>query len=286
MNNNVRDCVLAVVAGLRGEKRAATSDETRDALAQVGSSLAALSPVPLSAAADWHSLTSDFPLPLLADTRPDSPNAGRAVKILESMRIEGVPLREWLSRRGVGMVNTVAFGPGVKLSGPAVVPRAGSGKKLLDRLGRVAAEERGPAGMMFLGFRDSAPESAIHGIVAHEVGHAARLSAGKLRPRLYGGSKILSGVLGAAGLLRASVGREISGREAAGWQAATALAALPMLNEEVQASRIGSRLAGLRGLRRLGAFRGVPSYIAAASVPAAAYGIRKLLNKALGVDKK
>jgi hypothetical protein len=280
MSNNVRDCVLGLVAGMRGEKRAAMDDKTRDSLSQVGSSLVAFAPVPVAATVGRHTSRSGGPLAFVADR----PGAGRATKLLESMKIEGVPLREWLSRRGVGLANSVEFGG--PLPGPAVIPRVGRARKFLDSLGAVAAEKRGPAGMMFLGFKDSAPGSVVRGITAHEVGHVARMASGKLRPRLYGGSKLLSGVLGAAGLVRASLGREISGREAAGWQAATALSALPMLNEEIQASRIGSRLAGLRGLKRLAAFRGVPSYIAVASVPAAAYGVRKLLNKVLGVKKK
>lgn len=280
MNSSIRDCILGVVARMREEKRAAMDDKTRDSLAQVGSGLAGLAPVPFAASVNRHNLRSGGPLAYIAD----EPGAGKATKTLESMKIEGVPLREWLSRRGVGLANRVEFGG--PLPGPMVLPRVGRAREFLESLGSVADEKRGPAGMMFLGFKPSAPESTVRDITAHEVGHAARLAAGKLKPRLYGGSKVLSGVLGSAGLLRASFGREISGREAAGWQAATALAALPMLHEEIQASRIGSRLAGLKGLRRLGAFRGVPSYIAAASVPAAAYGVRKLLNKALGVKKK
>lgn len=290
MNNTIREQVLGIVAGMRGEKRAAAwgkthdnlsqGDKVRDNLAQVGSGLTGLAPIPFAAAVNRHSRSSGGPLAFVND----GPAVTKAEKVLESMKIEGVPLREWLSRRGVGLANSVEFGG--PLPGPMVMQRVGPGKAFLDSLGSIADEKRGPAGMMFLGFKGNAPESAVRSVTAHEVGHVARMASGKLRPRLYGGSKLLSGVLGAVGLLRASVGREISGREAAGWQAATALAALPMLNEEVQASRIGSRLAGLRGLKRLGAFRGVPSYVAAASVPAAAYGVRKLLNKALGVDKK
>lgn len=280
MNSDVRDCILSVVAGMRGEKRAETSDKNRDALAQVGSGLTGFLPSPLAAAVSRHSRRTGERFARIVD----GPAFTKAEKTLGSLKIEGVPLREWLASRGVGLANRVEFGG--PLPGPAVVPRVGSGKKFLDSLGAVAAENKGPAGMVFLGFKSNTPESAVRDITAHEVGHASRLAAGKSRPRLYGGSKILSGVLAAAGLLRASTGREISGREAAGWQAATALAALPMLNEEVQASRVGSRLAGLRGLKRLGVFRGVPSYVAAASVPAVAYGTRKLLNKLLDVDKK
>ena len=214
----------------------------------------------------------------------DLPATSKATKVLESMKIEGVPLREWLSARKVGLVNSVEFGG--PIPGPMVVPRVGRAKTFLDSLGAIADEKRGPAGMMFLGFKDNAPESAVRSLTAHEVGHVARMASGKLRPRLYAGSNGLAKALGLGGVLRASVGKEISGSEAAGWQAATALAALPMLHEEIQASRVGSRLAGLKGLKRLGSFRGVPSYLAVASLPAAAYGARKLLNKAMGVDKK
>ena len=280
MNSGIRDCILGMVSGMRGEKRAAMDDETRYGLAQAGSGLAGLAPVPFVAAVNRHTLRSGVPLAFV----DDDPGAGKAAKTLESMKIEGVPLREWLSRRGVGLANKVSFGG--SLPGPMVMPRVGRAAAFLDSLGSIADEKRGPAGMMFLGFKDSAPGSVVRGLTAHEVGHVARLTSGKVKPHLYGGSKALSTVLGLVGLIRASTGREISGREAAGWQAATALSALPMLREEIQASRIGSRLAGLRGLKRLGAFRGVPSYIAAASLPAAAYGVRKLLNKALGVKKK
>lgn len=282
MTSEIRDCVRSMVAGLRGEKRAAMDDETREALARLGASLAGLSPLPFAAAVKRHSPTSGTRgVAYLYDLPPRTRNA---TKILESVQVEGVPLRKWLSSHGIGLVNSVEFGG--PIPGPSVVARSGRNVKFLDGLGRIAAEKRGPAGMMFLGFKDSAPESAIRSITAHEVGHAARLASGKLRPRLYGSSKNLLGVLSAIGLIRASVGREISGREAAGWQAAAALSALPMLHEEVQASRIGSRLAGLRGLKRLGSFRGVPSYVAAASIPAVAYGIRKLLNRVLSSDKK
>jgi hypothetical protein len=281
MNSEIRDCILAAVSGMRGEKRAAMSDENRDALARAGAGLTPLLSIPLAAAVNRHSRK-------YSDRRRayinDGPAVTKAEKILESLKIEGVPLRKWLSNHGVGLANRVEFGGLVP--GPLVMPRVGAGRKFLDSLGDVTSEKKGPAGMMFLGFKENTPSSAVRDITAHEVGHVSRLAAGKLKPRLYGGSKILTNALATTGLLRASLGREISGSEAAGWQAATALAALPMLNEEVQASRVGSRLAGLRGLKRLGAFRGVPSYVAAASVPAAAYGARKLLNKLLDVDKK
>lgn len=281
MNNDIRECILATVSGMRGEKRAAMSDENRDFLARAGAGLTSLVPFPLAAAVNRHSRK-------YGDRRQayinDGPAVTKAEKTLESLKIEGVPLRKWLSSHGVGLANRVEFGG--PLPGPLVMPRVGAGKKFLDSLGGVTSEKKGPAGMLLLGFKENTPASAVRDITAHEVGHVSRLAAGKLSPRLYGGSKILSSVLAAAGLFHAATGREISGREAAGWQAATALAALPMLNEEVQASRVGSRLAGLRGLKRLGAFRGVPSYVAAASVPAAAYGARKLLNKLLDGDKK
>lgn len=276
MNGSTRDAILGIVAGLRGEKRADTDEELRKALGQLAASAAPLAPVLASIPVNRHRSKSLFPRAAFVQNSGD-----HSARVIESMKIDGVPLREWLSRRGLALYNGVQFGG--PIGGPMVMPHVGGGKKILDSLGAVYDKTRSPAGAVFLGFKDKTPDSAVRSITAHEVGHAARLASGKLRPRVYSGSKTLSHLLGYAGAVRASMsGDEISGGEAAGWQTAAALASMPMLNEEVQASRIGSRLAGLKGLKRLGAFRGVPSYIALASTPALAYIARKLVNKASG----
>jgi len=277
MNGSTREAILGIVAGIRGEKRAGADDETRKAFGQLAGSAAPLAPVLASIPVNRHRSKSLVPRAAFVQNRED-----QAAKTIESMKIDGVPLRDWLSRRGIALYNGVQFGG--PISGPMVMPRVGrGGKKLLDSLGAIYDKTRSPAGAMFLGFKEGTPASVVRGITAHEVGHAARLASGKLRPRVYAGSKLLGQLLGLVGAARASMaGKEISGGEAAGWQTAATLASLPMLNEELQASRIGSRLAGLKGLKRLGAFRGVPSYMALASTPALAYFARKLVNRSSG----
>jgi len=217
-------------------------------------------------------------LPSMAvDDVPDAA-AGTPEHAVESLRVKGTPLREFLRRRGIALRNSVGFkGFG---TGPAFVAGDAVGRAVLEQLG----VQDGQRGAILLGFNPKAPASAVQGIAAHELGHALRSRYGLARTGMYQGSKALTMLLGTLASLPLSK-RDASGRDAALWSAATAMASAPMLHEEIEASRWGSRLAGLKGLRRLGAFRGVPTYIATAATPGIVFGVRRLIDHIRGGRK-
>lgn len=278
MNNEIREQVLGIVAGMRGEKRAAKSDDKHSDgwLARTG---AAVTPGALVQAYTYpavgrHISARSGLLPMYNAYGGDE----AAARLVEAMKVDGVPLREFLADKGIALRSSMGFrGMGV---GPAFVARERLTEDLLNSL--VGSE--GKNGAVLLGFKPTASRSAVEGITAHELGHAVRRSRGLLRPAAYRRSKLLASAIGSIGSLRTAYG-DVGGDEASLWSAATGLASLPMLNEEIQASRLGSRLAGLRGLRRLSAFRGVPTYLAAATLPALTYAARRLINKASGSGK-
>ena len=206
----------------------------------------------------------------------DRPGArGGPWGVVESTRVAGTPLREYLGRLGVGLMNDVSFGDGA-INGPMFIPR--NAKKLFSE--RYLADH--PNGAVLLGFSEKAPESYIRGVTAHELGHVVRLTGRRTPYWAYRLGGWLGMGLASGGLSRMASAKDPSLSEAAGWSAASAAGALPMLNEEIQASRIGSRLVGLRGLRRLAAFRGAPSYMAISAMPLVGYGVRKLVNMIRG----
>lgn len=122
---------------------------------------------------------------------------------------------------------------------------------------------------------------------AHELGHASMGKKLPLSAQLFmgKGSKYLGGTGAAAGAYLAGNLPEEYSLPAA--LAGTALSA-PMVGEELRASAVGSKyltraakptkLLSKIGLR-LSPFVGVPTYLAGASAPLAAYQIRKWLNK-------
>ena len=127
-------------------------------------------------------------------------------------------------------------------------------------------------------FKPTASDDIIRGVTAHGVGHAIRHNTGKLSTKIYGGSRSATSLLSLIGTL-VNAQRDTSDRTSAIMTGATALASLPMLNEELQASRVGSKLVGLKGLKRLKAFAGNPSYLAAAAAPGIAFGAKKILTR-------
>lgn len=199
-----------------------------------------------------------FPLMMLPDN-VDSPLPGTAAHKIESLTVEGVPIRKWLRSHGVSLSNSTKFGP---FAGPAFIP-----KSPLNSTPQV-----------LLGFSPKASDMSIKGTTGHEIGHVYRSLSGKLHPTRYMLSKNIGGLVSAVGALRNSR-KDADPREAAFWAAGSVLSSAPMLNEEFQASRVGSKLIGLKGLRRLHAFKGLPSYIAGASAPGIAYGVRRLIER-------
>jgi len=191
---------------------------------------------------------------------------GRSARIINSLKVDGKPIREFLKDNGVDLFDSVRFAGG---DGPA--------------FGKYRHGSKKEVGLIRLGFKNDAPKSLIEGMSAHELGHAVRTK--KPMSRLYAKSTRLSGILGLLGSIRAS-GKDVSGREAAALTLATALAASPMLHEEIQASRVGSKLVGLKGLKRLPAFSGVPTYAIAATMPGIAWAVRRGVEKARESRKK
>lgn len=208
----------------------------------------------------------------------NAPQAGSPEAVIEAMKVDGVPLRQYLREHGVNLFNSSRFGRG---TGPAYFDKPG-----IKTMLRAGADLRGDlgekaTGALSIGFKPGTPSGTVQGITAHELGHAYRNARGLSDLGRYRRSKILTSLLGLVGTWRAASKNTGSG-ETAAWTAGTALSSLPMLAEEFNASRVGSKLVGLKGLGRLRAFMGVPSYAVLAATPAIAAGSRKLIDRLRG----
>ena len=127
-------------------------------------------------------------------------------------------------------------------------------------------------------FKPGASEDMVRGVLGHEFGHALRDRAGKCNPRLYQIGKKVSGPL-AALLMLYTARKDTSGTGALAATGLTAALAAPMLREEFMASLQGSKAIGLKGLKRLHSFRGLPSYALVTAAPGVAWGGRRLIEK-------
>lgn len=208
----------------------------------------------------------------------NAPQAGSPEAVIEAMKVNGVPLRQYLRKKGINLFNSSRFGFG---AGPAYFD-----KPLLRALLLAGVDPRGDlgakaTGVMSLGFKPNTPAKVVQGITAHELGHAYRNSRGLSNLGRYKKSKILASLLGMAGTWR-TASKDTGAGETAAWTAGTALSAMPMLAEEFNASRVGSKLVGMKGLGRLRAFMGVPSYAILAAVPALTAASRKVIDKFRG----
>ena len=208
----------------------------------------------------------------------NAPHAGSPEAVIEAMKVDGVPLRRYLRKKGINLFNSSRFGFG---TGPAYFD-----KPVIQALLLAGVDLRGDLGKkakgaMSVGFRPNTPEEVVRGITAHELGHAYRDARGLSNLGRYKQSKILSSLLGIVGTWR-TASKDTGTGETAAWTAGTALSAMPMLAEEFNASRVGSKLVGLKGLGRLRAFMGVPSYAILAASPALATAARKVIDKLRG----
>ena len=208
----------------------------------------------------------------------NAPQAGSPEAVIEAMKVDGVPLRQYLREKGVNLFNSSRFGFG---TGPAYFD-----KPNLQALLRAGVDLRGDlgekaTGAMSIGFKPNTSAGTVRGITAHELGHAYRNSRGISNLSLYKKSKILASLLGMIGTWR-TASKDTGAGETAAWTAGTALSAMPMLAEEFNASRVGSKLVGLKGLSRLRAFMGVPSYAMLAAAPALTAAARKVIAKLRG----
>ena len=208
----------------------------------------------------------------------NSPQAGSPEAVIEAMKVDGVPLRQYLRDKGINLFNSSRFGFG---TGPGYFDKQG-----IQMLLRAGADIRGDlaekaTGVVSVGFKPNTPEKVVQGITAHELGHAYRSSRGLSNFGRYKKSKILASLLGMIGTWR-TASKDTGAGETAAWTAGTALSAMPMLAEEFNASRVGSKLVGLKGLGRLRAFMGVPSYAVVAAAPALTAAARKVIAKLRG----
>ncbi len=147
--------------------------------------------------------------------------------------------------------------------------RGGFNKGVREKIASMtgSTDERGVA------ISNSIRSSLKPGVLAHEIGHQQQLR--HLTGPLYHAGKMLPG---GAALYSGLTSDEGHAKKAA---IAGTLAAAPMLAAEIDASRRGSKLlknAGMKGLRRLTPFVGVPSYAAVAAVPMATYKIKKAMG--------
>lgn len=116
-------------------------------------------------------------------------------------------------------------------------------------------------------------------ILAHELGHASQAARKTLSYRLRNPAKVLGSIVGPAGVLLSK-----DEDQAKLWAGGASLSTLPMIYNELDASRRGSNI--LKQLKhpsvtkqmRRGAFIGVPTYAAAALSPWAMYLARKQLG--------
>lgn len=286
----LHDAVMARVGGIRSERQASTMREVKAAGSDDSELHSGMAAGPAALLAPGL-----LGLPLLrripksrSFTPGDTPANGTGLgsdpsAVIDSIKVEGTPIREYLGRRGIRLYNDVGFGGPVQ--GPGFVPNKGLGRAVLESLIGGTESAKHPNGAIFLGFKRNTPAGTIRGITGHELGHALRFAAGKASPGMYTGSKALTMLLSTIGSLRAGTHGAPDGREMAGWTVASALASLPMVHEEIQASRLGSKLVGLKGLGRLRSFVGVPTYLAMAGSPGIAYGIRKAIDKIRGKKK-
>ena len=110
------------------------------------------------------------------------------------------------------------------------------------------------------------------GTVVHELGHAMDAAV----PTRLG--LALRG-LGHFGPRIGTAGAVLADDPETRWRIAGAgsLAALPMIMQELKASHIGSRMLkkrGVKGMARLSPYMGVPTYVAGATLPLAAAGLK------------
>jgi len=115
------------------------------------------------------------------------------------------------------------------------------------------------------------------GVVAHEFGHAMRPGMKNLYH--YGG-KLGNLMMYPSAFLGDEDMREMAGIVGSG-------AMLPRVYEEIMASRAGSKLLkdqGVKGMRRLSPFVGVPTYAAAATLPYLMAKTRGWLDKFMDAD--
>ena len=208
----------------------------------------------------------------------NAPQAGSPEAVIEAMKVNGVPLRQYLREKGINLFNSSRFGFG---TGPAYFD-----KPVIQALLRAGVDLRGnlgekAIGAMSIGFKPNTSAKVVQGITAHELGHAYRNARGLSNLGRYKKSKILASLLGMAGTW-STASKDTGAGETAAWTAGTALSAMPMLAEEFNASRVGSKLVGMKGLGRLRAFMGVPSYAILAASPALTAAARKVIDKLRG----
>ena len=211
-------------------------------------------------------------------TNVNAAQAGSPEAIIEAMKVDGVPLRQYLREKGVSLFNSSRFGRGTGpayFDKPAIQAILQSGVDLRGDLGEKAT------GVLSVGFKPNTPAGTVRGITAHELGHAYRNARGLSNISRYKKSKLLASLLGMVGTWRTAY-KDTGSGETAAWTAGPALSAMPMLAEEFNASRVGSRLVGLKGLSRLRAFMGVPSYAMLAAAPALTAAARKVIARLRG----
>lgn len=112
------------------------------------------------------------------------------------------------------------------------------------------------------------------GLLAHEVGHLKGHRA-LLHPLTRVGA--IYGGMGTAGVAAITDNEDVAKKSAI----IGGLASIPMMASELDASRRGAGLlhkAGVKGMRRLSPFMGIPSYAAIAAMAPAAYLIKKGLG--------
>lgn len=257
--------------------------EQQKALQDSIDELAAMALPNVASAASVYPLSRRFqrgaPGPgLTTFTNVNAPQAGSPEAIIEAMKVDGVPLRQYLREKGVNLFNSSRFGFGTGpayFDKPAIKAILQSGVDLRGDLGEKAT------GVLSVGFKTNTPAGTVRGITAHELGHAYRNARGLSNISRYKKSKLLASLLGMVGSWRTAY-KDTGAGETAAWTAGTALSAMPMLAEEFNASRVGSKLVGLKGLGRLRAFMGVPSYAMLAAAPALTAAARKVIAKLRG----
>lgn len=271
----------------QGKAKADSGGPLANALSSLGSAMAVGAVSKASTIPAWRN-RSMSPIGgdlALLNTPVEKALEGSPVRTIEGITVNGTPLRKYLSDRGISLFSDSTY---VKNVGPMFIHDPGAISTLEGIYGKSLKEGINPdkfKGLVTVGFSPKASKKHILGITGHELGHVDRFLRGKSNLGRYARSQKLSKIIGAIGAVRTADNNSSTG-EKAGWIAGTALSALPMLHEEVQASRVGSKMVGLKGLSRLHAFKGVPSYAVVAGAPAISLGVRKLIDKAREGKKK